>query len=284
VPAPVPQGAVRSTSPAFGGFVLISRIRNELNMSASLVSWAAIVLEGVILLRGLRNHLIHRYFLFYVYVSFVLLVDIVRLCCYRFAPHFYSSVYWSAELLVIGASYIVVIEIFKQVLKHNPGTARLAENLLLIVFACTLVYAGSDLLGDQSLSLPHAIAELARDLRYIEAALLAVMLLLFVRYRISIGKNLRGLIVGYAFWVGINVMILSMWFLPGHQASVPLRRALPPAYLITLLIWCSALWATRPEPVSPAENEVERDYQILAARTRSMLARVSNGLVKAMRP
>jgi hypothetical protein len=178
----------------------------------------------------------------------------------------------------------VIIEIFRQVLKHNPGAARLAQKLLLLLFAFMLVYASSDILRAGSLSLPRAIVELARDLRYVEGALLLIMLSLFVRYRISVSSNLSGLVFGYTFWVGINIITLALWFLPGNELSVRLRTLLPLSYNVALFIWCLALWAVQPDPVQPHDNEVERDYGLLAAKTDAILARVSKGFVRTMRP
>ena len=151
------------------------------------------------------------------------------------------------------------------------------------MFVLTLSYAATDLLHGQFASASRAIAELGRDLRYIEGALLLVMLWLFVRYRILLGRNLLGLIGGYSFWVGLNVVNLALWFLPGNGFSVFLRRLLPITYVATLTIWCLALWSSQPEPAQSAENAIERDYELLAAKTRAALARTSR-LVRVMKP
>jgi hypothetical protein len=110
------------------------------------------------------------------------------------------------------------------------------------------------------------------------------MLWLFARYRIPFGRNLLGLTAGNAFWVGLNVLNLALWSLPGNGVSLLLRSLLPASYLVTLGIWCATLWSARPDPVQPAENEIERDYEVLAAKTRAILARTSNRLVRAMKP
>jgi hypothetical protein len=110
------------------------------------------------------------------------------------------------------------------------------------------------------------------------------MLSLFVRYRISVSSNLSGLVFGYTFWVGINIITLALWFLPGNELSVRLRTLLPLSYNVALFIWCLALWAVQPDPVQPLDNEVERNYGLLAAKTDAILARVSKGFVRTMRP
>ena len=110
------------------------------------------------------------------------------------------------------------------------------------------------------------------------------MLWLFVRYRIAAGRNLVGLMIGYFLWVGLNVVNLAFWFLPGNEFSVLLRGLLPATYLITLTIWSVTLWSEQPDPVQPFESQMERNYDLLAARTQAILARTSNRVVRIIRP
>jgi hypothetical protein len=253
-------------------------------MDTNLIWWSGVALDVAILLRGGWTGLFRKYPLFYVYICCVVVKEVIGLLAYELAPGLYAPLYWPTELATVLASYAVIVEIFRQVLKHNPGAARLVQNLLLLLFAFMLVYASFDILRPGSLSLPRAIVELARDLRYVEGALLLIMLSLFVRYRISVSSNLSGLVFGYAFWVGINIITLALWFLPGNELSVRLRTLLPLSYNVALFIWCLALWAVQPDPVQPTDNEVERDYGLLAAKTEAILARVSNGFVRTMKP
>jgi hypothetical protein len=253
-------------------------------MDTKLIWWSGVALDAAILSRGCWTGLLRRFPLFYTYIGCVVVKEIIGLLSYQWAPRFYEPLYWPAELATVLASYAVIIEIFRQVLKHNPGTARLTQNVLLVVFAFMLAYASSDLLHAGSPSLSRATVELARDLRYAEGALLLVMLSFFVRYRISASSNLLGLILGYALWVGINIITLALWFLPGNGLSLGLRTLLPLSYNMALLIWCVTLWAIQPNPVQPPENDVERDYELLATKTRGIFARVSSGLVRTMRP
>jgi hypothetical protein len=254
-------------------------------MSADFIWWGAIGLEAVILFRAWCTHLIRKYALFYAYIVFVLLADIIRLCCYQFRPKLYPTLYWPTELVTIVASYAVMMEIFRQSARYNPGVARLTRNLLAIVFCLTLSYAFLNLVQDGfAYSVPRVTADMGRYFRYVEGTLLLGMLWLFARYRIPLGRNLLGLIAGNTFWVGLNIANLAFWSQSGNEVSIILRRMLPASYLVTLGIWCATLWSALPDPVQPAESEIERDYEILAAKTRAILARTSSRLVRAMRP
>jgi hypothetical protein len=251
-------------------------------MASNLIWWVGNSLLVVVSIRAVRVGLLRRYPLFYTYIGCVLVKQIIDLFSYHFVPRLYESLFWPTELWTIVASYGVIIEIFRESLRHNPGVARKSQKLLLSLFALTVTYAALDIFHGRSVRLSHTIFELGRDLRYIEGVLLLVVLWLLVRYRISLGRNLLGLIGGYSFWVGLNVV--GMWFLTDNEFSALLRRLLPITYVATLTIWCLALWSCQPEPLKPLENAIERDYDLLASKTRAALNRTSDRFAKAMKP
>jgi hypothetical protein len=253
-------------------------------MPVNLVWSAAMALEAALLLRAARTRLLKQYFLFYSYIGTVLTVDLIRLSCQRLPHDSYITIYWATELVTIVASYAVIIEIFRQSVRHNPGTAVLTRTLLLVVFVLTVTFVCLDLSHGGFSSLDRTVADTGRYFRNVEGALLLVMLWLLARYGIRLGRNLLGLTAGNAFWIGVSILNLGLWSLPGNELSVLLRRMQPTSYLITLAVWSATLWSVQAEPVQPAENKIERDYQYLAARTRAALARTSDLLVRTNRP
>jgi len=252
-------------------------------MISNLIWWSAMALEAIVLLRGVKGRLIRSYPLFYGYIGSVLAIEILRFGCYSFKPGFYANFYWYSEFVVILASYIVILEIYRRSFKNHPGVARLAQGLLLLALIITVIGVAANTWIGGFRSWAIAVGLLDCDLRYVEGGLLAVVLFLLGTYRISLGRNLRGLITGYGFLVGMNVMNLVLLSHPGNEFSLLLRRLLPVTYVITLLIWCVALWSPRPDSSPPAENKIERDYQVLAAKTRAILTRVTTRLVRAIR-
>jgi hypothetical protein len=220
-------------------------------MGAYLIWWSSIVLEMALLLRAARTGLFRKYPFFYVYIFCVFLKEVVRLLSYWFAPNFYVQSYWLSELATIGASYGVIIEIYRGMLESSAGVAHGGRRLLLFVFVLGVSAAAADLSSRRGVSFVRVVAELARDFRYIEGALLLVILWLLGRYRIVMEHNLFGLITGFSLWVGINIINLALLFLPGNGYSVGLRQILPITYVITLVIWCVSLWSLPQEPVPP---------------------------------
>ena len=254
------------------------------SMETNLIWLSAIALEAAVLFRGLRASLLKKYPLFYAYIGCVLLIEVLRVWCYKVNPNFYPAFYWHTEPLTIVASYAVIFEIFSQALRHNPGVARVAKKLLLVVFVIALTYAAFDLMNGGFRSVTRATADLGRYLLYVKGALLLVMLWLFGRYRISFGRNLLGLTVGYSLVVGLDVMNLALLSLPGHESSIGLRKLLPLIYVISLIVWCASLWSVQPDAIPPEESAIDRDYDLLVAKTMEAFAHLSARGGRAFRP
>jgi len=253
-------------------------------MYANLIWAGTTVLEATLLFRSWKTGLLRKYPFFHSYIAWVLLTEGLRFWCYRRAPELYQTLYWDTQFVTVAASYAVCVEVFKNGLRHTPGLARFAQRLLMVVFVLALSYAASDFLHGWHGSAARAAATLGSYLSYVEASVLLVMLWLFGRYRISFGRNLLGLLIGYSLWVGIDVIILVLLFLPGNGASLGLRKFAPAAYLVVLTIWCVGLWASRPDPPEPSESSIERDYSVLASKTRGSFAQFSARAGRTLRP
>jgi hypothetical protein len=254
-------------------------------MSADLAVWLlGASLEVLIFVRAWRGALLKKYPFFYGYLGCVFLAGVFLFSSYELNPKFYPTVYWYAELVTDMAGYTLIYEIFRQVLQHNPGVARAAQRLFLIVFIFALSYAVSDLLHSGFVPKPHSVAQLGRNLQYLRGALLLIMLWLLGRYRISLQRNLLGLTAGFSLMVGIDVVNLAFIFLPGHSDPVVLRKLYPITFVITLLIWCTTLWSASPEPAGPSESAIDRDYDLLAAKTMAAFDHLSARGGRALRP
>jgi hypothetical protein len=242
-------------------------------MLATLIWWAGIVVDAVILLRGLQAGLLGKYSLLYCYVASMFSVEILRICANQFAPSLYPRIYWNSEVVVILVSYSVIAAIYTRALANYPGVAALGINILALTLVITLSIAGISFLLAPIKSWDFGTALLGRNLRNVEGALLFTLIWVIRHYRISMGRNLRGLIVGYAFFLATD--IVSRWILflsPSNQLSLFLRKSLPVTYLLTLLIWCLSLWRVHPEPARIDDAKIERDYEVLVRKTRGLFA------------
>jgi hypothetical protein len=253
-------------------------------MSAYLIWITSIALEVVILFRGVRTELVRKYPFFHLYICCVFLIEALRFLCYRLSPHMYQVLYWNSDLVAAVMSYGILLDTFSNGLKYAPGASRFARKLLLVVFVLSASYGASDLANGGFGSWLRAAADAGRYLRYVEAILLLMMLWLLGRYRVSLGRNLLGLIAGYSLLVGLHVSNLALWFQRGHELSPGLRKLYPAVYMATLGIWCATLWSDEVEIGRPQEGAREQEYEQLAVKTRSALVALSTRVARTLRP
>jgi multisubunit Na+/H+ antiporter MnhE subunit len=187
------------------------------------------------------------------------------------------------ELATVVASFAVIVEIFRGSVRHNPGIVRFIQNALLMAFGITAFYVCLSFSYGGLTSIFRGIEQLGRDLRFVEGGLVIALLWLLVRYRITLGRNLLGLIVGYSFWIGINLTDFAFLPAPGDETSRFLRVIVPASYAVTLAVWCTTLWSAQPEPAQSA-SQLEHDYEYFAAKTRDLIARTSDSVTRVMKP
>ena len=247
------------------------------------VWWIGIALQCTLLIRGTVTGNLTRYRLFYCYIACVLFKDLAVLVAYVFVPSAYAVVYWPMELATVLASFAVIIEIFRGTVRHNPGIVRFVQHFLLAAFAITTFYVSAKFSYRGLTSIYRGIEQLGRDLRLVEGALLIALLWLLIRYRITLGRNLLGLIIGYSFWIGINLTDFAFLPSPGDETSHFLRVVVPTSYTITLAFWCSVLWHAQAERAQ-SSNQLDHDYDFLAAKTRGLIGRTSQTVTRAMKP
>src|SRR5690348_1054975 len=249
-------------------------------MFNELVWSLCIATEAALLVRAARTGMFKRFPVFFLYVACVLAKDLLSIPIYDHLPSVYPTFYYTAELILAAIGYGILVEIYRQSLKHYPGVNRLFTNFFAMVFLVIVIGVS---VGSSASSFGRVVAELEQDLRQSQAILLCFLLTLFMYYRVAVGKNLRGLVTGYSLLVSTEVMMLALALRPRTGLSAFMRAAEPVFYALSLLIWLAALWNPQPETAPAVPCGIERDYERLAAATRTMLARARAQLAKVAR-
>jgi hypothetical protein len=233
----------------------------------------AILLEALLLARGLQEKLLRRFPLFYSYILFVLLEDLLRFSVYRWLPNHYSQVYWATQFpaLVIGSA--VVFEVYRVALRAYPGTARMARNLLFIVFGVIFANSLANSSGSFFWRFVERAEELERNLRIVQAVAIFTLVSVFLWYAIPFGRNLKGILIGYGSFVAVRVVqyVLRYYFWDDIKPFWPHAQAV--SYLLVLGIWACALWSAHAVPEVDPAPRLERDYESLVASTRGQFQR-----------
>ena len=253
----------------------------------SLLLWrVGILLEGLLLLRGFRGKTLAKYPFFFAYIAFALADDVLGYMQYWFAGWgSYAKWFWVGEFLALIVGCGIILEIFRCVLSPYPGAERFARTAGFSVFVAIAGFALIYPHTMPALSPGGTMFELERDLRTVQAIFLVGLFGVIRYYGIPIGKNMRGMSLGY----GLNVAALLVGLTIRSYAGVPLPGTWnvimqQASYGAAVLIWSTSLWSYHPNPVPDSSVRLEGDYEAFAARTRSTIGALRSHLARVAQP
>ena len=253
-------------------------------MLTQLLWWLGMALELALLLRAVKHDLLKAFPVFYTYVAYVLVESLVRFYVFVEFPAAYGLSYWVTQLGSVLLGYGVVWEICRQALARYSGTFRMARGAIVLIFVIVICKVVGSSLGSEGWSLAQTTAELERDFRTVQAFLILAIVGLLVHYRIEIGRNLRGMIWGYGFFIGTSILNLTFRSFLGETFQIWWQYLQPVAYVAVLLIWCATLWSSQPSPEAEAEPRIEQDYQSIVAATRRRFRQARAHVGRTVRP
>src|SRR6185312_10509564 len=93
--------------------------------------------------------------------------------------------------------------------------------------------------------------------------LLAILALtfLFLFYSIPFGKNLRGILLGYGFFVSWSVLCLALVAAGVAKADSFWSYTYPISYVLSVVVWTVHLWSYQPNPIPDRAIPLEQEYQ-----------------------
>lgn len=244
-----------------------------MRIPSQIVWLAGLLMEIAILVRSIQCKLFGKYLLFYTYIASVLVVSALLYV----APGLYLRFYWPSEFVTAALGCGVIVEISGQVFAQHVSLDRFVRWIAIIVFGA--IFA---VFAIHALLLPHwkpaaNPADLERDLRIAQAIALLTIVLLTGYYGIEIGKNMKGMILGFGVYVGASIITLTVRLFIGVRFSPAWRIIQPASYDAALLIWAVALWSYQPAPASTQEP-TDSDYRGLAGRTQRALGSIQEQL------
>jgi hypothetical protein len=235
---------------------------------------SGILLELLLLARGVRTRLVAKYPVFYIYVIFVLFQSIVRFCVYHWYPLRYMESYWYTEFFAVIVGSGVLFEIYQKGLAPYPGTARLARNLLALVFVVAVGKALAASLRGPMWWPARTTAELERNLRAVQAFAILGLVILLLAYSIPLGRNLRGIVMGYTLFIATSLANLAALASPGHEFQHVWSYSQQLFYLLVLCIWTVSLWNISSHSALPTGAETSSPYKVSEQQTRERWKRI----------
>lgn len=251
-------------------------------MIVQILWWSA--LEAALLLRAATRGFLKSYPIFYTYLAYVLIESLSSFYIHVRHPAAYAPFYWYTQIVSVILGYAVVWEVCRQTLSRYPGAFRMARSIVLLIFAAVIFKVLVTPLSGDIWSLARTTAELERAFRSVQAFLILVLVGVLAYYRIQIGRNLLGLVVGYGFFIGTSIINLTFRSFLGETFQIWWQYLQPMAYLVVLLIWCATLWSYQPNPEPEPDPRIEQDYQSLVAATRRGFRQARAHIGRTVRP
>ncbi|MFQ5738319.1 MAG: hypothetical protein ACE5JX_04860 [Acidobacteriota bacterium] len=244
--------------------------------------WAENVLICLLLVRAFRGKFLCKYAVFYFYLGYVLLESLSSYYIYVFHPSSYEIFYWYTQFLSVALGYCIIWEIYTQALADFAGAARMARLLLAAIFLLAVFEGFMGTFSNSVWSPAEVPAVLERNLRTVQALLLAGVTVLVAYYAIPVGRNLKGMIVGYGVFISASVTSLALRSHLGKEFQIGWQYLQPIAYFLTLIVWCASLWSYHSNPRPKNAIGLEHDYEILAARMATAMAKTRDYIVKVV--
>jgi len=245
----------------------------------SLLLWlAGLLFELLLLVRAVRTKTLTRYFCFYAYIFCIFAVSAGLYIGRSLSPSFYDAWYWPTQFATLAMGCAVVLEIVRQALAAYPGAERIARLASCAVFAVTFCYLEWHVARRMDWSTVNATVELERDLRVIQALVLATVLAIVFYYRIELGKNVTGMIVGFGAYVGVSLTTLELRSFLGPRFNAGWGNLQTISYFFALIVWTVALWSYSPNPKPPTTGRNGTGYDALVHGTRAQLESVRSSL------
>jgi hypothetical protein len=236
-----------------------------------------------VVFRAFQGKLLRRYPFFYTYAASVLVCDVLLYAVYILRPAMYPTWCWGTEFLNILLGCGIILEIFKHVLSPYPGAERFARITGVAVFAAIFCFGILYPMVHGALQASSTYVELKRDLLTAQAILFFAVLTIISYYRTAMGRNIKGMVLGYGVWLGATIMALALRSYIGPRFYGPWSVIQALSYLTSLLIWVVALWSYDPNPVFDSSAQAETDHEAVVATTRSAMEAMRSHLSKVAR-
>ena len=225
-------------------------------MVTNALAFAALILELIIIVRGIRGRAVSSFPLFFSYVGYMFFGIAVTLAISWYWIDSYPYAYWIYYLISLLAEFAVLAEIADHAFRFFPAVRRLGHVLTVvpgILFG--LVYVLPPLLvpGPRDV----LVLEIVKRASVVKIGIIVVLVAGFRYFHLAVGRSVSGLLLGFSIYLATNVANFALAEEFGATLYEQVfRNLLPASFNMALMIWTVTLW--RFEPVrSPAPGPAE---------------------------
>ncbi len=212
------------------------------------LSFCALLMFGALVLRGATKKVFRWFPYFYSYICYAFSGLFVLYLIYWFEPRLYSRASWLNYLINALAEFAVLIEISDHIFRPFVVIRSLGRALTVLISAgFGLLYVLPTILYSTGRS--RALGDFALRTSITKAVIIAVLLYVARHYDSKLGRNVGGLMLGFAIYVAMDVSAIagakaygSGLFAQVFWVMMPLASAL------CALVWTISLWEIAPPP------------------------------------
>jgi len=235
----------------------------------------------VIVVRAVQGGILFRLCLFYSYLIYCLTAGVVIIGVRYLAPGSYASVFWFVFLTTVIAEFAVLVQVGDYVFGPYAAVRQIARFLTVsmgVMF--TAFYIGPSLLEPRPRSL--AILNLVLRSSVAKAAIVIVLLGVARYFRIPLGKNIAGIMIGFTIYLALNTANFALAETYGRsQYGQAFTTVLLLTQTLTLLVWTIALWEPQPDLLS--NREVPGGQEGISEPLSCQLGRFNTALTRLLR-
>jgi branched-subunit amino acid transport protein len=216
-----------------------------------------LILQGFILYQGFRGRLLSRYPLFYLYISSSLLGSGMMSVVFFTHPESHAAWYWPTQYVTMLAGCGLIIEMLRYIpfsYRDTTGLATITRYVLLAVVVCFLAAC---FLTPGVFRVVAIDVLLERDFRLAQALILLFIAAIVFRYELPIGRNVKGIFLGYGLYVGASLVTLAVDRYAGSRFDAVWAFVQPFSYTVSHVIWLVTLWRFYPGPILQMETKAQ---------------------------
>jgi hypothetical protein len=235
-----------------------------------------------IIIRAVQGGILSRFWLFYSYLTYVLITGLLTIgAYYLLAPGSYASVYWFVFLITVIAEFAVLVQVGDYIFDPYPAIRQIGRFLTVSIGVMFIaLYIGPSLLEPRPRSL--AILDLVIRSSVAKAAIVIVLLGVARHFRIPLGRNIAGIMMGFSIYLALNTATFALAETYGRsQYGQTFATVGPVIQTLTFLVWAVALWEPQPDLLS--NREVPGGQEGISEPLTRQLGRFNTALTRLLR-
>ena len=206
----------------------------------------ATAFASTLLLKARRGGSLSLFPLFFCYISYLLMSGLFLLVVLSIRPAAYPGIFWYHFMITLVVEFAVLVEISDHIFNPYPAVRHLGRLLAICISAIFLFYIVPSLTGHESSS--STILDFVKRTAVTKTAIIISLLAAARYYRLPLGKNVGGLMIGFCAYLAINVANFACAEKYGRALYGDIFGVVGPLSChVALLIWTVAMW--RYEPV-----------------------------------